>query len=124
MLMDTAQKKILIIDDDLSFADILAAKVNAAGMKAMVMATGKEALDYLTIHGADFIIVDFIMPEMDGYTFSHVLEHDLRKSIPTVILTNFPEQKHAPQDLEVYVKTEVNLDEFVQKIKERLKTLS
>jgi len=122
--MEPQVKKVLIIDDDLNFADVLAAKVNSAGMKAVVMATGKEALDYLTTHTADFIIVDFIMPEMDGYTFSHVLEHDLRKSIPTVILTNFPEQKHAPQDLEVYVKTEVNLDEFVSKIKQRLDVLS
>lgn len=120
--MEGMQKKVLIIDDDLNFADVLAAKINNEGMKAIVMATGKEALDYLTTNGADFIIVDFIMPEMDGYTFSHVLEHDLRKSIPTVILTNFPEQKHAPQDLEVYVKTDVNLDEFVKKIKERIGT--
>ncbi len=120
MGVENTQKKVLVIDDDLSFADVLAAKINNAGMKAVVMATGKEALDYLAINTADFIIVDFIMPEMDGYTFSHVLEHDLRKSIPTVVLTNFPEQKHAPQDLEVYVKTEVNLDEFVEKIKKRL----
>lgn len=119
--MEEKMKKVMVIDDDTEFTTRLAQKLKDVRLEPVVMLSGKEALDYLEVHNdIDFIILDFIMPNMDGYTFSHVLTHDLRKNIPTVVLTNFPETEKGEEGLEVYVKNETDLDVFVQKIKQRL----
>ena len=112
-------KKILIVDDDSEFSGRLAAAVTAAGLTPIVMVTGREALDYLVTNTVDFIILDFIMPGMDGYTFYHILRHDMRKDIPAIVLTNLSGGKDT-EDLEVFIKTETDLPELVSKIKNRV----
>lgn len=116
---DTSAKKILIVDDDTEFTNRLAAAVTAAGLTPIVMITGREALDYLVTNTVDFIILDFIMPGMDGYTFYHILKHDMRKDIPAIVLTNLSGGKDT-EDLEVFVKTETDLGDLVGKIKNRV----
>lgn len=116
--MDT-QKKVLVIDDDLSYADLLALKLRQVGLAPIVMASGKEALDYLLKNNADFIVLDFIMPEMDGYTFYHVLKNDMKKPIPAIILTSMIGTKEE-DGLEIFVKNETNIDDLVLKIKNAL----
>lgn len=117
-------KTVLIIDDDTEFAKDFAGKISATGLHAAVAITPKEALEYIKDHAVDFIVLDFVMPEMDGATVHNLISHDMRKNIPTIILTNFPNAKNLPDDLEVYVKIETNLDNLAQAIKTRLDTLS
>lgn len=116
--MDSS-KKILIVDDDAEFAARLAEAVKTAGLTPVVMVSGREALDYLVTNTVEFIILDFIMPGMDGYTFYHILKHDMRKDIPAIILTNLTGGKDT-EDLEVFIKTETDLPELVSKIKNRV----
>ncbi len=116
---DSSSKKILIVDDDLEFTNRLSESVKAAGMTPVVMVTGQEALDYLVSNNVDFIILDFIMPGMDGYTFYHILKHDMRKDIPAIVLTNLAGGKDT-EDLEVFIKTETNLNDLAAKIKNRV----
>lgn len=113
------EKVVLVIDDDLNFADMFAVKLKKAGLRSIVMASGQEALDYLLKNDADFIVVDFIMPEMDGYTFYHVLTKDMKKIIPAIILTSMYGTKEE-EGLEVFVKTETNIDDLVGRIKSKL----
>ena len=120
---EDTNKKILIVDDDVEFTNRFSERVEASGLHAVVAVTGKEALDYLTEHEVSFIVLDFVMPEMDGYTFYHILKHDMRKNIPTVILTNMAGTQDA-DDLEVFIKSETNLDELIGKIKSRVDELS
>lgn len=110
----------MIVDDDVKFADELADKIKSAGMEVFIARSGKEALDYLVDNTIDFIILDFIMPEMDGYTFFHILTHDMRKQIPTVILTSLTGSQDKEQNLEVFVKADTDLAVLVDKIKAHL----
>lgn len=120
----TSTKKIvLIIDDDIEFTSSLSSKFEAGGFITHVAITGKEALEYVDNNQVDFIILDFIMPEMDGMEFYRTLTHDMRKNIPTIILTNFSGNQDT-HDLEVYVKSETDLDQLVDKIKDRVSTPS
>lgn len=110
---------VLIIDDDTEFDNNLAQKLKDSGLLPVVTVGGKEALDYLSNNKVDFIVLDFVMPEMDGDEFYHKLRHDLRLNIPTVVLTNFANIKPT-EKLDVFVKTETDLDDFVNRIKESL----
>ncbi|MFI5265496.1 MAG: PleD family two-component system response regulator [Candidatus Levyibacteriota bacterium] len=109
------KKKILIVDDDTDFDTKLAEKIKGAGMEPIITLSGKEALEYLAVNNVDLIILDFVMPEMDGYAFYHTLKHDMRKNIPTVVLTNLSSIENA-EGLAVYTKSETNLDDFVKEV--------
>lgn len=113
------QKTVLLIDDDTEFTGALSSKFEAAGFAVHVAISGKEALSYIENHDVSFIVLDFVMPEMDGLEFYHTLKHDMRKSIPTIILTNFSGNQNT-EDLEVYVKSETDMDQLVGKIKDRV----
>lgn len=116
--MDEDKKKILIIDDDTEFDSLLSEKISLAGMTPVTAVTGQEALDYIKANKVDFIILDFIMPGMDGAEFYRTLTHDMRKIIPAIVLTNLSSTSIG--DLEVFTKAGTNLDELVDKIKKKL----
>lgn len=115
---NTTPKKVLIVDDDTEFTKRFSDRLTAAGLETVIAVTGKEALDYITEHDVAFIVLDFVMPEMDGYTFYHILRHDMKKNIPTIVLTNLPGTE--AEDLEVFIKSETNFDDLVGKIKTRI----
>ncbi|MGE5041485.1 MAG: two-component system response regulator [Candidatus Levyibacteriota bacterium] len=113
------KKVLLIVDDDKEFTDKMAEKALKLGFDAKVASSGKEALDYVAANKVDFIILDFVMPEMDGSTFYHVLTHDMRKNIPTVVLTTLSRIENSVEGLQVFEKSETDLDEFLQMIKNK-----
>lgn len=119
--MDPQQKTVLIIDDDIEFTNNLAGKLQEVGLSAHVAVSGKEALEYIANNKVDFIILDFIMPEMDGFEFYRTMRHDMRLNIPTIVLTNMTGAKDE-NALEIYVKSETDLGELVGKIKDRVTT--
>lgn len=57
---------ILIIDDDEGGSRLLAQQLNAANYTAVVKLDGKSALEWLNEHQADLIVLDMMLPEMDG----------------------------------------------------------
>jgi CheY-like chemotaxis protein len=117
---EKTDKRILIVDDDTEFVKEFSHKIEAQGLRVHSAITPKEALDYIAQNEVDFLILDFVMPEMDGYSVHHIINRDMRKNIPTIILTNFPNAKNMPQDLDIFVKSETNLDTLIEKIKAKL----
>lgn len=117
---EKTDKRILIVDDDTEFVKEFSHKIEAQGLRVHSAITPKEALDYIAQNEVDFLILDFVMPEMDGYSVHHIINRDMRKNIPTIILTNFPNAKNMPQDLEILVKSETNLETLIEKIKAKL----
>lgn len=114
------QKTVLIIDDDTEFINKFAKELNAVGLNTLVAVTPKEGLEYISSKSVDFIVLDFVMPEMDGATVHNIISHDMRRNIPTIILTNFPNATSVPQDLEVYVKIDTDMTKLAADIKNRL----
>src|SRR5215471_8229695 len=83
-------KLILIVEDDLDVSRLLAEILEAEGYRTAIAANGREALDHLTknSHYPDLILLDMMMPVMDGWKF----REEQRKlpavaSIPVVIVT-------------------------------------
>ena len=82
-------KRILVIDDEAPIREIVAASLQKlGGWEVAVAASGKEALQQIHEKPPDAIVLDVIMPEMDGLTFLKYLRADpVTKSIPVVLLT-------------------------------------
>lgn len=80
--------KILVIDDDIDVIDIIKYTVAREGHELMEARNGKEGLELLSQAKPDLIVLDIMMPEMDGLTLNaHLMADPSMKSIPVIILT-------------------------------------
>ncbi len=83
-----SQENILIIEDDANIAKLVKYNFEKAGFRAHVTITGEEALEFLSRQKVDLIILDIMLPKMDGFETCRRLKDDSRlSSIPVMILT-------------------------------------
>ncbi len=85
---------ILLVEDDDALRQVLAEVLADEGFQVDAAANGQAALDHLRDGGRapDLILLDLVMPVMDGWTFRNEQRHDARLArIPTVVLSaSFP----------------------------------
>jgi len=80
--------KILVVDDDSSIRDLLEALLTHRGHHVVTAGDGKAGLLAAQQEKPDLIILDVMMPEMDGFTVSGLLFQDpVMRTIPVLILT-------------------------------------
>lgn len=113
--------KILIVEDDHDYRDLLKAKLEKADIEILVADNGSEALAImLEQRDISLIVLDILMPSMDGITFLYKLRNNLRKMTPVVILTNLSETAYPEGVQDFIVKSETSLDETANRIKSHL----
>jgi CheY-like chemotaxis protein len=80
---------ILVVDDDEDARRLLLAHLSEEGFDTLTAVNGREALQVLESAPVDLIILDLLMPVMDGETFLDALRRDPRfAQVPVVIVTN------------------------------------
>ena len=82
-----AKPKILIVDDEKPIAHMLQKGLTAAGYEAFVVYRGEDALQRVRTEPPDLILLDVMMPEMDGYEVCRALKSDARTAIIPIIMT-------------------------------------
>jgi CheY-like chemotaxis protein len=84
-----ARKKILIADDDKSVAECLEILLGLSGYEVFVAGDGQEAVQKARIVVPDLILLDMIMPKLNGFDACKIIKNDpvLRK-IPLIALTS------------------------------------
>jgi signal transduction histidine kinase/CheY-like chemotaxis protein len=85
----TSGATIMVIDDDPNAREIVSYQLEQAGIYTVVAASGgQEGLDRISAHPPDLIILDLMMPEVDGFAVLDALGHDSRThAIPVIVLT-------------------------------------
>jgi CheY-like chemotaxis protein len=84
--------KILIVDDSEDSRESLAVLFRDAGHTTACVPNGREALSQVLADLPDVIVLDLLMPEMDGPSFLEVIRSYLRiQSLPVVVLTALAE---------------------------------
>jgi DNA-binding response OmpR family regulator len=82
------QKKILIADDEEDVVTSLRFSLESQGYECLVAYDGKEALDMAKRENPDLMLLDIMMPKMNGYKVARLLKFDQKyKHIPIVMLT-------------------------------------
>jgi CheY-like chemotaxis protein len=71
-------KKILIVDDDRALLTLMRHMIQQAGWEAITAQGGQQALDLANLHLPDLILLDLMMPDMDGYEVTRRLRADPR----------------------------------------------
>jgi CheY-like chemotaxis protein len=85
--------KVLIVDDEKDFLDIMAERMEARGMNVTTTTSGEDALEMVLKESYDAVIMDLMMPEMDGFKALKLFKES-RPDVPIILLTaNVPEEK-------------------------------
>jgi PleD family two-component response regulator len=80
--------KVLVADDDKNIIKIIRYSIDSDQFEVLEAANGKEALGMVFARSPDILILDVMMPEMDGYMVCKELkEHDSTKNLPIIILS-------------------------------------
>lgn len=79
-------KKVLIVEDDFALSDAFSMTLRAAGYDTFVAENGKKALEYTADNQPDIILLDVLMPVMDGREF--LKKYDNKAHVPIVVLSN------------------------------------
>jgi len=84
--------RILLVDDDADHTATLARVLQAKGHEVQTAMNGREALTRVIGKPPDVVLLDLLMPEMDGAAFLEVVRSYLRlQTLPVVILTGVPD---------------------------------
>ncbi len=86
--MSEDKKRILLVDDEEDLVAALSVRLEASGFEVLVATDGLEALKKSRTDNPDLIVLDLMLPKMDGYKVARLLKFDKRYShIPILILT-------------------------------------
>lgn len=116
-------EKILIVDDDPALSEILALKLTPSGFKVLTANTGREALKKAYENKPDLIVLDVMMPEMDGWETCQRLRE--LSDVPILMLTAKASEEDVVRGFQLgaddYVKKPFNLKELEGRIRAILK---
>lgn len=79
--------RILIIEDDTSIREGLADTLNAKGFCASAAACGREGLDEFARRPPDLVVLDLMLPDMEGFDICRQLKQASGPDVPVIILT-------------------------------------
>src|SRR3989344_449799 len=119
-------KTILIIEDEKPLLELLSSKLQFEGYDTTLADNGKDALQIALEKHPDLILLDIIIPQMDGITMLKQLRKDeWGQSVPVIVLTNLSsgETVVAAEESGVrdfLTKTDWKVSELVDKIKNAL----
>jgi len=120
------KKKILVIDDSDLMLDIIKDIINQAGYEVITASSGKEGLELVRKHKPDLVLLDIIMPGMDGFEVCEALRNDDSNNLmPIIILTAKNKDEDKLRGLELgaddYITKPFNPRELISRVKNTLR---
>lgn len=126
--MAEAKGKILIIEDDRYISKMYQLKLSLEGYEVVVAENGREGVDKVKEFQPNIILLDILMPELDGFEVLKIVKsEEASKNIPVLIMSNLGQEDHIQKGLELgasgyIVKSQFTPSKVVEQIKELLGT--
>lgn len=120
--------KILIVDDDSMIRDIYLRKFRESGFEVTVVADGPTAIQKIEEDPPDVVLLDLVMPQMDGFeVMREVAKRKLIKMPKLVLLTNLGQKEEIEKGLELgaqdyIIKAHLTPSEVVERVRTVLGT--
>jgi DNA-binding response OmpR family regulator len=118
-------KKILIVDDEVDLVETVRFPLEIEGFDTLVSYNGEDALNQARNEKPDLIILDLMLPKLDGYKVCRLLKFDERyKHIPILMLTAKTQEKDKILGKETgadeYITKPFEMDYLLEKVKSYL----
>ena len=119
--------KVAIVEDEPFLASMYKAKFEMEGFEVLRAADGLEGLEIIKKETPDIVLLDIVMPKMDGFDVLTSLHSDAKVArIPVIILTNLGQRSDIEKGLKLgavdyIVKANYTPAQVVVKVKEHLK---
>jgi DNA-binding response OmpR family regulator len=115
-------KKILIVDDEVDLVETVRFPLEMEGFDVLVSYNGEDALSQARKEKPDLIILDLMLPKLDGYKVCRLLKFDERyKHIPILMLTAKTQEKDKTLGMETgadeYITKPFEMDVLMEKVK-------
>jgi DNA-binding response OmpR family regulator len=120
--------QLLVVEDELSLRGALSEKLRQEGFQVLEAADGAEGLKVAMDKHPDLILLDIVMPNMDGITALQRLREDAwGQTARVILLTNLNDAESVSEAMtygvhDFLVKADWQLQDVVTKIRERLKS--
>jgi len=116
------KKKILVVDDEVDLVETLRFPLEMEGFNVLVSYNGEDALTQARKENPDLILLDLMLPKLDGYKVCRLLKFDERyKHIPILMLTAKTQEKDKLLGKETganeYITKPFDIDELMKKVK-------
>lgn len=120
----SGRKNVLVVEDDLLLVQAYKIKLEKEGLETLVATTGKEALAFLEKDPPNVVLLDLLLPGLNGFEFlSAIRKNEKWKSVPVIILTNLTQSEEnlkIAKDLgavDYIVKAEIRIGDIIEKVK-------
>ncbi|MFA5933470.1 MAG: response regulator [Microgenomates group bacterium] len=119
-------KKILVVDDERSVVEVLTKKLISEGYEVGVAYDGQEALDKIAKEKFDLVLLDIIMPVLDGMSvLKRLKESEETKNIPVIVLTNLQDDDKILQVViagqsDYLIKANYSLEDLVEAVRKKI----
>ena len=118
--------KVLIVEDDRYISKMYQLKLSLDGMEVQVADNGRIGVEKVKEFKPDIILLDVLMPELDGYEVLKIIKGEPEsKDIPVLILSNLGQEDHIQKGMQLgatgyIVKSQYTPSKVVEKIKQVL----
>ena len=82
------RKRILVVDDDPDLTELLQADLEHRGYEIVIARNGREAMTRAEKEAFDLLLIDVMMPEVDGYHVANALTADWTKKTRVILMTS------------------------------------
>lgn len=120
------QSFILVAEDENAYAKVYELKLQKAGYSVQIAENGKKALEYAKKQKPDVMLIDLMMPVMDGFTLLEKLKKEsLLKNVPVIVMSNLGQEEDIEKAkrmgaADFLIKSNVTFKEVLQKVKSYL----
>ncbi|EKD62550.1 MAG: response regulator PhoP [uncultured bacterium] len=120
-------QKILIVEDEDSLLSALVDKFLKAGYRVVTARDGEEGLTVALREQPDLILLDIVMPKMDGISLLRQLrDNSWGQDVPVILLTNLTDSKKIGEGMDLkaenfLVKSDWKIEDVVGKVKDKLR---
>ena len=115
--MPSAAARVLVVDDDASIRDVVGDFLELLGCTVQAAANGREALDQVSASRPDLVLLDYMMPVMDGKTFGlEVRRHPQHAGLPIVLMSASPDSEEVCEAIgaRACLRKPFDIDELAQ----------
>jgi len=118
-------KKILVVDDEVDLVETFRFPLEMEGFEVLVSYNGEDALNKARKESPDLILLDLMLPKLDGYKVCRLLKFDEKyKHIPILMLTAKIQEKDKTLGIETganeYITKPFEMDSLLEKVKRYL----